>query len=157
LYLLTRDLAERFNNAFGKTFVVPQPIIRTAGARIMGLDDPAKKMSKSADSAYNYIALTDSPDEIHRKTATLAAGLVRLGFAPANATFFDTLTAPVGTRQRQLIERAVARGVNLRIVGDSNLGISLDETTTDETIETLWAIFGGELRLGVVELVRADF
>ncbi len=64
---LTRDLAERFNNAFGKTFVVPQPIIRTEGARIMGLDDPARKMSKSADSAYNYIALTDSPDEIRRK------------------------------------------------------------------------------------------
>ena len=64
---LTRDLAERFNNAFGKTFVVPEPIIRTAGARIMGLDDPARKMSKSADSAHNYIALTDSPDEIRRK------------------------------------------------------------------------------------------
>ena len=64
---LTRDLAERFNNAFGKTFVVPEPIIRTEGARIMGLDDPTKKMSKSADSAYNYIALTDSPDEIRRK------------------------------------------------------------------------------------------
>ncbi len=64
---LTRDLAERFNNAFGKTFVVPEPIIRTEGARIMGLDDPAKKMSKSADSTYNYIALTDSPDEIRRK------------------------------------------------------------------------------------------
>ncbi len=64
---LTRDLAERFNNAFGKTFVVPEPIIRTEGARIMGLDDPARKMSKSADSAYNYIALTDSPDEIRRK------------------------------------------------------------------------------------------
>ena len=64
---LTRDLAERFNNAFGKTFVVPKPIIPVAGARIMGLDDPAKKMSKSAESAYNYIALTDSPDEIRRK------------------------------------------------------------------------------------------
>jgi len=64
---LTRDLAERFNNAFGKTFVVPEPIIRTEGARIMGLDDPAKKMSKSAGSAYNFIALTDSPDEIRRK------------------------------------------------------------------------------------------
>jgi tryptophanyl-tRNA synthetase len=64
---LTRDLAERFNNAFGKTFVVPEPIIRTEGARIMGLDDPAKKMSKSADSAYNFIALTDSPDDIRRK------------------------------------------------------------------------------------------
>ena len=64
---LTRDLAERFNNAFGKTFVVPEPIIRTEGARIMGLDDPTRKMSKSADSAYNYIALTDAPDEIRRK------------------------------------------------------------------------------------------
>jgi tryptophanyl-tRNA synthetase len=64
---LTRDLAERFNNAFGRTFVVPEPIIPTVGARIMGLDDPVKKMSKSADSAYNYISLTDSADEIRRK------------------------------------------------------------------------------------------
>jgi len=64
---LTRDLAERFNNAFGKTFVVPEPIIPTAGARIMGLDDPARKMSKSAGSAYNFVSLTDSPDEIRRK------------------------------------------------------------------------------------------
>ena len=40
---LTRDLAERFNNAFGKTFVVPEPIIRTEGARIMGLDDPEQE------------------------------------------------------------------------------------------------------------------
>jgi tryptophanyl-tRNA synthetase len=64
---LTRDLAERFNNAFGKTFVVPEPVIRREGARIMGLDDPAKKMSKSAGSAYNYIALTDTADEIRRK------------------------------------------------------------------------------------------
>ncbi len=64
---LTRDLAERFNNAFGKTFVVPEPVIRREGARIMGLDDPAKKMSKSASSASSYIALTDSADEIRRK------------------------------------------------------------------------------------------
>jgi tryptophanyl-tRNA synthetase len=64
---LTRDLAERFNNAFGRAFVVPEPIIPGEGARIMGLDDPEKKMSKSAESAYNYIALTDSPDEIRRK------------------------------------------------------------------------------------------
>ncbi|HZL64848.1 MAG TPA: tryptophan--tRNA ligase, partial [Thermoleophilia bacterium] len=40
---LTRDIAERFNNAFGKTFVVPEPIIRTEGARVMGLDDPTRK------------------------------------------------------------------------------------------------------------------
>ena len=64
---LTRDLAERFNNAFGTTFVVPQPLIREEGARLMGLDDPTKKMSKSAASANNYIALSDSPDVIRRK------------------------------------------------------------------------------------------
>jgi tryptophanyl-tRNA synthetase len=64
---LTRDLAERFNNAFGKTFVVPEPIIRTEGARVMALDDPTKKMSKSAGSEASYIALSDTPDMIRRK------------------------------------------------------------------------------------------
>ncbi len=64
---LTRDLAERFNNAFGKAFVVPEPIIRTEGARVMGLDDPTRKMSKSAGSVGNYIALMDPPDVIRRK------------------------------------------------------------------------------------------
>jgi len=64
---LTRDLAERFNNAFGTTFVAPEPLIGDEGARIMGLDDPAKKMSKSASSAANYIALSDEPAVIRKK------------------------------------------------------------------------------------------
>ncbi len=64
---LTRDLAERFNNRFGETFIVPQPLIAEEGARIMGLDDPTKKMSKSAASEYNFISLTDSNDEISKK------------------------------------------------------------------------------------------
>jgi len=64
---LTRDLAIRFNNLFGETFVVPEPFIMEAGARIMGLDDPTKKMSKTAGSTYNYIALNDDPDLIRRK------------------------------------------------------------------------------------------
>jgi tryptophanyl-tRNA synthetase len=64
---LTRDLAERFNNAFGKTFVVPEPVIHTVGARVMSLDEPTKKMSKSAASANSYIALMDPPDVMRRK------------------------------------------------------------------------------------------
>ena len=64
---LTRDLAERFNNAFGRAFVVPEPIIREGGARVMGLDDPTKKMSKSAGSENSYIAVMDAPDVIRRK------------------------------------------------------------------------------------------
>ena len=64
---LTRDLAERFNNAFGKAFVVPEPIIREGGARVMSLDDPTRKMSKSAGSENSYIAVMDAPDAIRRK------------------------------------------------------------------------------------------
>jgi tryptophanyl-tRNA synthetase len=64
---LTRDLAERFNNAFGKVFVVPEPIICTEGARVMALDDPTSKMSKSAGSENSYIAVMDPPDVVRRK------------------------------------------------------------------------------------------
>ncbi len=64
---LTRDIAQRFNNKFGQTFIVPEPVIKETSARIMGLDDPTKKMSKSASSIYNYIALTDSADLIRQK------------------------------------------------------------------------------------------
>jgi tryptophanyl-tRNA synthetase len=64
---LARDLAKRFNQKFGETFVIPQAFIREEGMRIMGLDDPTKKMSKSAASEYNYIALTDSPEIVRKK------------------------------------------------------------------------------------------
>ena len=64
---LTRELARRFNSQFGETLVVPEASVPESGARIMGLDDPTKKMQKSARSVYNYIALTDAPDEIRRK------------------------------------------------------------------------------------------
>lgn len=64
---LTRTLARRFNDKFGETFVVPEGKVTKEGARIMGLDDPSKKMSKSAASEYNYIALTDDADTVRRK------------------------------------------------------------------------------------------
>ncbi|MSU76144.1 tryptophan--tRNA ligase [Patescibacteria group bacterium] len=64
---LTRNLAERFNKRFSETFTVPDVLTPKQGARIMGLDDPSKKMSKSASSAANYIALVDSPEAIKKK------------------------------------------------------------------------------------------
>lgn len=64
---LTRTIAKRFNKQFGDTFVVPKALVQKTGARIMGLDDPTSKMSKSASSNLNYIALTDSDDEIVKK------------------------------------------------------------------------------------------
>jgi len=64
---ITRTLASRFNKKFGETFIIPEPSITKEGMRIMGLDDPTKKMSKSAESEYNYIALTDDAETIKKK------------------------------------------------------------------------------------------
>lgn len=64
---LTRTLARRFNDRFGETFVIPEAKIQKEAARIMGLDDPSKKMSKSAASSYNFIALTDDVETVLKK------------------------------------------------------------------------------------------
>jgi len=63
---LTRDIAERFNSLFGDTFVVPETKLPGFGARVMGLDDPTTKMSKSAQGAGHAIALLDPPDKIRK-------------------------------------------------------------------------------------------
>ncbi len=80
---------------------------------------------------------------IHRLTAILAAGMSELSFAPENDTYFDTLTFDVGAEHDDIVARALANGVNLRVHGDGRLGISLDETTTREDVKTLWRIFSG--------------
>jgi tryptophanyl-tRNA synthetase len=64
---ITRILAKRFNQRFGETFIIPEPYVTKEVMRIMGLDDPTKKMAKSATSEYNYIALLDDPDKIRKK------------------------------------------------------------------------------------------
>lgn len=64
---LTRDVAQRFNSLYGETFVVPGTSLPTVGARIMGLDDPTKKMSKSAAGSGHAVALLDPPATIRKK------------------------------------------------------------------------------------------
>ncbi|MEE9400348.1 MAG: tryptophan--tRNA ligase [Dehalococcoidales bacterium] len=64
---LARDIAQRFNSVYGETFKLPELIIPQVGARIMGLDDPTQKMSKSETSPGRTIYLLDSPDDIRSK------------------------------------------------------------------------------------------
>ncbi|TDF98646.1 tryptophan--tRNA ligase [Paenibacillus piri] len=64
---LTRDLAHRFNQRYGETFVIPEPYIPQVGARIMSLDDASNKMSKSNPNQGSFIALLDAPDVIRKK------------------------------------------------------------------------------------------
>jgi tryptophanyl-tRNA synthetase len=64
---LARDAAQRFNNIYGEIFTLPEPLIPDTGARIMGLDDPTRKMSKSEEGPNHAIALLDTADAIRSK------------------------------------------------------------------------------------------
>ncbi|MGO4788519.1 tryptophan--tRNA ligase [Paenibacillus sp. 2KB_20] len=64
---LTRDVAERFNNRYKHTFTLPEPIIQDIGSRIMGLDDPSKKMSKSNPNKNSCVHMMDTPEDIRKK------------------------------------------------------------------------------------------
>ena len=64
---IARDIATRFNNIYGDVFKIPEPYIPKAGARIMSLQDPSKKMSKSDDNANSWVAILDDKDTVIRK------------------------------------------------------------------------------------------
>jgi tryptophanyl-tRNA synthetase len=64
---LARDLAQRFNSLYGETFTMPETRLPMVGARVMGLDDPTKKMSKSASGVGHSIGLLDTPAEMKKK------------------------------------------------------------------------------------------
>ena len=69
---LARDIATRFNNAYSDTFIVPEPAIPTQGARIMSLQEPTKKMSKSDENVKNFIGLLEDPKVISKKIKAAA-------------------------------------------------------------------------------------
>jgi glycine dehydrogenase len=81
-------------------------------------------------------------EKVHRMTSTLAEGLCRLGCAVGDAPFFDTLRIEPGARA-ELLKIAQAHRVNLRVIGDKALGISLDETVELGDLDLLFQIFNG--------------
>lgn len=84
--------------------------------------------------------------KIHRKTVRLVKGLEEAGFEVAPETFFDTVTVEVGPLQQAVLKSAVDEGVNLRPVGTTRIGITLDEAAVPATIEAVWRAFGIERR-----------
>jgi glycine dehydrogenase len=92
--------------------------------------------------------LTHIARSVHRRAAVLAAGLRKLGFKLQSEAFFDTVSVDAGVKQNEIVARAIAEKINLRIgqgTLDGVLGIALDETTTVETVEAVWRAFGGKL------------
>ena len=79
---------------------------------------------------------------VHRKTVRAARGLEEKGFKVEQEAFFDTITVDVGPLQGAIIDAATSNRINLRRVGETRVGITLDETTRPETLERLWHAFG---------------
>ena len=89
---------------------------------------------------------------VHLLTSVLAAGLRLQGMKPSNKNWFDTLTLNTGSRTQEILQAAAAREINLRSIDKGTLGVSLDETTTEEDIVDLWDILIGDHSLQVEEL-----
>ena len=81
---------------------------------------------------------------IHRKTVRLAKGLESIGLEIEQEHFFDTITVDVGAMQNVIMKSALDEGINLRRIGTSRVGISLDERTRPATVEAIWRAFGIE-------------
>ncbi len=97
---LARTLARRFNGQYGEVFVVPEPMILQTGARVMSLDDPTSKMSKSSPSAGSYVAILDEPDAVRRKIRRArtdsGSGVTASPEKPAITNLLDIYAATTG-------------------------------------------------------------
>jgi len=82
-------------------------------------------------------------ERIHKMTATLAAELQKLGYALGLEPFFDTLRIEVGDKQTEILDRAIVHQINLRKIGDSAIGVAIDETTSKQDLLDLLEIFSG--------------
>ena len=103
---------------------------------------------------------------VHRKTVRVARGLEEKGFKVEPEAFFDTITVDVGPLQGAIIDAARRERINVRKIGNTRIGISLDETTRPETVERLWRAFGihdrkagltAEYRIPDVLLRQSDY
>ena len=111
---MARDIAQRFNHLFGETFTVPEPIIRPVGARVMGLDDPTRKMAKSDTGQYHSIGLLDDPDRIRKKLGRAVTDSHKeIVFDPQRPGVFNLLTiyrALSGQSQGEIEARFEGKG-----------------------------------------------
>jgi tryptophanyl-tRNA synthetase len=112
---LTRDVAIRFNNAHGDVFVVPEPMIPPIGARIMGLQDPTAKMSKSGDAETDALYLLDPPDILTRKLKRAVTDLgneVRYDVKekPGVSNLMSMLAATTGASFDSIVEQFNGQG-----------------------------------------------
>ncbi|GAA0083823.1 tryptophan--tRNA ligase [Clostridium sp. CTA-7] len=105
---IARDIANRFNNTYSPTFKIPDPYIPRVGAKIMSLQDPSKKMSKSDDNPNSYILIMDPPEVIRKKVSravTDSLGIINYSDEqPGVKNLLDLLVAIKGSTPEKLVE-----------------------------------------------------
>jgi tryptophanyl-tRNA synthetase len=104
---LSRDIAQRFNNVYSETFVIPEPYIAQKGAKIMDLQDPAKKMSKSEENPNSYILIMDPPEVIRKKVnraVTDSIGIVKYSDEQPGVKNLMTILSTITGRTTEEIE-----------------------------------------------------
>lgn len=109
---LTRDIATRFNNIYGDVFTVPDPFIPKSGARVMSLQDPLKKMSKSDDNPNNVIGLLDDPKKLTKKikrAVTDSDELARIYFNVAEKPGVSNLLSLLSCATGESVESLVPK------------------------------------------------
>jgi tryptophanyl-tRNA synthetase len=149
---LTRDVAIRFNNRYGPTFTVPEATVPKLGARVMDLQHPENKMSKSVDSPLGTIGMLDDPADIERKVKRAVTDTeTRVSYDPA--------TKPGVSNLLELV--AAARGESIEVVASRHGSYGeLKRDAADAIVELLSPIRSrtAELRAdrGEVERILAD-
>ncbi len=128
---ITRDIAIRFNKKYGETFVVPEPLIREAGTKIMDLQDPTKKMSKSAESQKGVIRILDDINTIRKKINSAVTDSVgKVNYDPENQPGVTNLI---------------------------NIYTSLTGMSKEEVVAKFENANYGEFKKGVADVVVAEF
>ena len=107
---IARDIAIRFNKKYGDTFVVPEPLIREAGTKIMDLQDPTKKMSKSSESQKGVIRILDDVNTIRKKINSAVTDSVgKVNYDPENqpgiANLINIYTSLTGVSKEEVVEQ----------------------------------------------------
>ena len=125
---ITRDIAVRFNHRFGETFVLPKAVHPKAGARVMDLQDPTSKMSKSAETDNGIVYLLDENSVIEKKfkrAVTDSDGIVSYDRAnkPGVSNLLDILSAATGTPAEQLAEQYSQYGPLKKDTGDAVIAL----------------------------------
>ena len=126
---LTRDIAERFNSRYGDTFVVPEAVVPPAGARVMDLQQPDNKMSKSEDSPQGTILVLDDAGDIERKVKRAVTD-------SDNEVYFDPDGKPGVSNLLSILGASTGRSPVEAAAGIESYG-NLKTTTADAVVEML--------------------